>query len=173
MRNSCNSATRKQPDWKMPMTRYFSKEGMLLLFSCQVVSDSLQPHRLQHTRLLCSSLSPSLFKFMSTESAMLSNYLILCHPLLFLPSIFPSIRIFFNESGGLIAYSFASGGQNTGASASASSITVNIQGWSTNRQAYGKMLNITMRKIQLKPQWGNTSHKKLGWLLMKRKKKQV
>ena len=38
------------------------------------------------------------FKFMSAELVMPSNYLILCHPLLFLPSIFPSIRVFSNES---------------------------------------------------------------------------
>ena len=39
----------------------------------------------------------SLLKFMSTELVMLSNHLILCHPLLLLPSVFPSIRVFFNE----------------------------------------------------------------------------
>ena len=42
--------------------------------------------------------SQSLLKFMSIESVMSSNHLILCHPLLLLPSIFPSIRIFSNES---------------------------------------------------------------------------
>ena len=40
----------------------------------------------------------SLFKLMSIESVMLFNHLILCHPLLLLPSIFPSIRVFSNES---------------------------------------------------------------------------
>ena len=40
----------------------------------------------------------SLLKSMSIESVMLSHHLILCHPLLFLPSIFPSIRVFSNES---------------------------------------------------------------------------
>ena len=40
----------------------------------------------------------SLLKLMSIESVMLSKHLILCHPLLLLPSIFPSIRIFSNES---------------------------------------------------------------------------
>ena len=40
----------------------------------------------------------SLLKLMSTKSAMPSNHLILCHPLLLLPSIFPSIRVFSNES---------------------------------------------------------------------------
>ena len=42
--------------------------------------------------------SRSLLKFMSIESVMTSNHLILCHPLLLLPSIFPSIRGFSNES---------------------------------------------------------------------------
>ena len=41
--------------------------------------------------------SQSLFKRMSIESVMPSNHLILCHPLLLLPSIFPSIRVFSNE----------------------------------------------------------------------------
>ena len=44
-----------------------------------------------------STISQSLLKFMSIESVMLSNHLILCHPLLLLPSIFPSIRVFSNE----------------------------------------------------------------------------
>ena len=42
--------------------------------------------------------SQSLFKLMSIELVMLSNHLILCHPLLLLPSVFPSIRVFSNES---------------------------------------------------------------------------
>ena len=42
--------------------------------------------------------SQSLLKLMSIESGMPSNHLILCHPLLLLPSIFPSIRVFTNES---------------------------------------------------------------------------
>ena len=46
---------------------------------------------------LSFTISWSLFKFMSTESEMPSNHLILCHPLLLLPSIFPSIRVFSNE----------------------------------------------------------------------------
>ena len=62
-----------------------------------IVSNSLQPHGLQHARLPCPSLSPSLFKFMSIESVTPSNHLILCHLLLLLPSIFPSIRVFSNE----------------------------------------------------------------------------
>ena len=44
------------------------------------------------------TISQSLLKFMSVESVMLSDRLFLCHPLLLLPSIFPSIRVFSNES---------------------------------------------------------------------------
>ena len=63
------------------------------------MSDSLRPHGLQHTRLPCPSpISQGLPKLMSIEFVMPSNYLILCHPLLLLPSIFPSIRVFSNES---------------------------------------------------------------------------
>ena len=43
--------------------------------------------------------SQSLLKLTSIESVMLSNHLVLCHPLLLLPSIFPRIRVFSNESG--------------------------------------------------------------------------
>ena len=47
---------------------------------------------------MSSTISRSLLKLMSIELVMLSNHLILCCPLLFLPSIFPSIRVFSNES---------------------------------------------------------------------------
>ena len=47
---------------------------------------------------LSFTISRSLLKFMSIESVMPSNHLIPCHPLLLLPSIFPSIRVFSNES---------------------------------------------------------------------------
>ena len=47
---------------------------------------------------LSITTSQSLLKLMSIESVMPSNYLILCHPLLLLPSVFPSIRVFSNES---------------------------------------------------------------------------
>ena len=66
------------------------------------MSDSLQLHGLQHSRLPCPSPTPrvggSLLKLMSIESVMPSSHLTLCHPLLLLPSIFPSIGVFSNES---------------------------------------------------------------------------
>ena len=51
-----------------------------------------------HQASLSITNSRSLLKLMSTESVMSSNHLIICHPLLLLPPIFPSIRIFSNES---------------------------------------------------------------------------
>ena len=61
------------------------------------MSDSLQPHGLQHIRVPITN-SRNLIKFMSVELVMPSNHLILCRPLLLLSSIFPSIRVFSNES---------------------------------------------------------------------------
>ena len=68
----------------------------MLLFSCSVMSNSLRPPWMQHARL--PRPSQALLKLMSIESVMPSNHLVLCHPLLMLPSIFPSIRVFSNES---------------------------------------------------------------------------
>ena len=70
----------------------------LLLFGHQVVSDSLRPHELKYIRLPGPSLSLSLLKLMSIESVIPSNHLIICRPLLLLPSIFASIRVFSSES---------------------------------------------------------------------------
>ena len=60
--------------------------------------DSMQPYGLQYTRLSCQSPTPFFLKFMSIELVMPSSNLILCHPLLFLPLIFTSTRVFSNES---------------------------------------------------------------------------
>ena len=68
-------------------------------FSHSVVSDSLQPHEPQHARpSLSRGTALGLPKLMSIESVMPFSHLILCPPLLFLPPIFPSIKIFSNES---------------------------------------------------------------------------
>ena len=56
------------------------------------------PWTAAHQASLSITNSQSLLKLMSIESVMPSNHLILCHPLLLLPSIFPSIRVFSNES---------------------------------------------------------------------------
>ena len=74
-------------------------------FGCIVLVQSLShfwlfatPWTSAHQAPLSSTISWNLLKFMSKESVMVSNYLIRCHPLLLLPSFFPSIRVFFKES---------------------------------------------------------------------------
>ena len=76
--------------FKLPSVQFSSVQSLM--------SDSLRPHRLQHARLPCPSPTPRVYPLMSTESMTPCNYLILCRPLLLLPSIFPSIRVFYNES---------------------------------------------------------------------------
>ena len=66
-------------------------------FSCSVMSDSLWPHESQHTRPPCPSPTPGVHPLMSLKSVMPSSHLILCRPLLLLPPIPPSIRVFSNE----------------------------------------------------------------------------
>ena len=76
-----------------------------------------------HQASLSFTISWSLLRLMTIELVMSSNHLILCHSLLLLPSIFPSIRIFSNELAKI------SGGQSIGPSVSASVLPMNIQGW--------------------------------------------
>ena len=74
---------------------------MLLLFSpvLNYVLLFVTPWSVACQASLSFTISHSLLKFKSIESVMLSNHLILCQPLLLLPSIFPSIRVLSNESG--------------------------------------------------------------------------
>ena len=65
--------------------------------SRSVVSDSLRPRESQHARPPCPSPTPGVH-WGAIESVMPSSHLILCHPLLLLPPILPSIRVFSNES---------------------------------------------------------------------------
>ena len=67
-------------------------------FSHSVMSDSVFPWTAACQASLFITNSQSLLKLMSIESVVPSNHLILCHPLLLLPSVFPSIKIFSNES---------------------------------------------------------------------------
>ena len=71
---------------------------LFLLFIHSVMSDSATPWTIAHQASLSFTISQSLLKFMSVESVIPSNHLILCHPLLLLPLIFSSIRVFSNES---------------------------------------------------------------------------
>ena len=83
----------------------------------------MTPRTAARQTVLSFTISWGLFKLTSTESVMPSNHLILCHPSLFLASIFPSIRVFSNES------TLASSGQGIGVSTLASVLPMNIQGW--------------------------------------------
>ena len=65
-----------------------------MLFSCSVFAT---PWTSAHQASLSFTISQSLLNLMSIESVMLSNHLILCHPLLLLPSVFLSTRVFSNE----------------------------------------------------------------------------
>ena len=67
-------------------------------FSHSVMSDFATPWTAAHQTSLTITNSQSLLKLMSIELVMPSNHLILCHPLLLLPSIFPSVRVFSSES---------------------------------------------------------------------------
>ena len=95
----------------------------MLQMVCCSVSDSLRTHGLQDARLPCPSLSPGVCSNSFIESMIASNLFILCHSLLLLPSIFPSIRVFS------MSWLFTLGDQSIGASTSASVLSMNIQGW--------------------------------------------
>ena len=94
------------------------------LFSCSVVSNYLQPHGLQHARLPC----PSPFPGACSNSHPLSWW---CHPTISSSVIpFSSCLQSFSASGSFPrSQLFASGGQNTGVSASTSVLPMNIQDW--------------------------------------------
>ena len=110
-------------------------EHRKFLGGSQIVYLSQSVHSLSHVQLFATpwtaahhaslsiTNSRSLLKLMSIKSVMPSNYLILCHPLLFLSSILPSIGSF------PMSQFFASGGQSIGVSASASVLPVNFQDW--------------------------------------------
>ena len=113
--------------WCLMMLSIFSCIFWLFVFllwryvcielSRSAVSDSL------HQASLSFTISLRLLKLVSIESVMPYNHLILCCPLLLLPSILPGIRVFS------MSQLFTSGGQSTGALASASVLPMNIQGW--------------------------------------------
>ena len=81
--------------WSFSFSISLSKESVQ--FNLVTQSNSLQPHGRQHTRLSCTSPTPRACSN-SCPCVMTSNQLILCHPLLLLPSVLPIIRVFSNES---------------------------------------------------------------------------
>ena len=82
--------------WFMPINLKFIT--FVLVLSLSHVWLFVIPWTAARQALLYSSVSWRLLKFRSIESVMLGNHLILCRILLLLPSIFPSIRVFSNES---------------------------------------------------------------------------
>ena len=101
-----------------------------VMYGCESSSVQLLSHvwlfvtpGLQHTGSMAIANSRSLLKLMTIKLVIPSSLLILCCLLLLLPSIFPSITVF------LMSQFLASGGQNTGASALAPVLLMNIQDW--------------------------------------------
>ena len=95
---------------------------LLLLFSHEVLSDSLQPHNCSTPCFLCFTISWSLPKFMSIVMKMPSNHFLLHHPLLFLSSVSPRISLFQWVH-------LCSKWSKYWSSLSASVLPVNIQNW--------------------------------------------
>jgi len=97
---------------------------LLLLFSHSVVSDSLQPHGLQHARLPCPSPTPRACSNSNPSSQW-------CHPTISssVVSFFSCPQSFLASRSFLMCWLFASGGQSIGASASAPVLPMNIQDW--------------------------------------------
>ena len=124
--NSCSKRFR----WRLSMTHVwyniYDATFCYVIFCHFSVNNwclTLWPMDCSMPAALSSTVSWSLFKFMFIELAMLLNHLILCFSLLLLPSIFPRIRVF------PVSQLFTSGGQSIVASASASVLPMNIQGW--------------------------------------------
>ena len=96
---------------------------LLLLFSCQAMSYSSQPHRMQHTRLPCPSLSPRV----CANSCPLSQW---CHPIVSSFAAFSFCLHSFSASGSFpMSWLFTSGGHTIGISVSASVLPMNLQDW--------------------------------------------
>ena len=94
--------TKQFQSLKKNMARFSFRSAILASVSVSSVAQScltLRPCGLQHARLPCPSPTPrACSNSCSIESVMPSNHLIFCHPFLLLPSIFPRIRVFSNES---------------------------------------------------------------------------
>ena len=104
--------------WEAPVNYISSVQ-----FSCSVVSNSLQPHGLQHARLPCPSPTPKV----CSNSCQSGQW---CHPTISSSILFSSCLQSFPASGSfLMSQFFTSGGQSIGVSASAPVLPMNIQDW--------------------------------------------
>ena len=102
---------------------------------------------------------PEITQLMSIVSVMPSNHLILCRPLLLLPSIFSRIRIF------LLSQLFKSGGQSTGVSASTSVLPMNTQDWaSLGWTGWISLQSKGLSRIFSKPQFKSINSSALSFL---------
>ena len=121
-------------------------------FSCSVMYDSLQPHRLQHIRHPCPSSIPRVY----SNSCPLSLW---CHPAI-ASSVIPfssCLQSFPVSRSVQMSQFFSSGGQSTGVSASATICPVNIQDWfplgrtgwiSLQSEGLSRVFNTTVQKNQ-------------------------
>ena len=117
--NEVNELSMRMP-WR---GGWYSLSCCSLQFSCSVMSDSLRPHGLQHARLPCPSPTPGAY----SNSCPLSWW---CHPNISSVIPFSSCLQSFPATGSFqMSQLFASGGQSSGASASALVLSMNIQGW--------------------------------------------
>ena len=123
--------------------------GIYLQFSCSVVSDSLRSHELQHARPPCPSPTPGVHSDSCPLSQWCHPAISSCRPLLPLPPIPPSIRVFS------MSQLFAWGGQSTGVSASASFLPKKSQGWSSEWTGW-----ITLHSKGLSRVFSNTTVQK-------------
>ena len=143
-----------------------------LLSSLSRVQLFVTPWTVTQQASLSFTVSWSLLKLVSIGLVMPPNHLILCHPLLLLPSVLLSIRVF------LMSWLFTSGGQSIGASASASVLPMNIQDWfplgltgliCLQSKGLSRVFNTTVRKHQFfdtQPSLWSNSHI-CAWLLEK------
>ena len=109
--------------WDNYVTYFYYVPSFSVQFSLSVMSNSLQPHGLQHTRLPCPSATPRA----CSNSCSLRKW---CHPTISSSVVPFSCLQTFPASGSFpMSQFFTSGGQSIGVSASASVLPMNIQGW--------------------------------------------
>ena len=136
----------------LPQDTFLNQGSCNPQFSCSLVSDSLQPHEMQHARPLCPSPTPRVYP----NSYPLSWW---CHPTISFSVIpFSSCLQSFPASGSFqISQLFTSGGQIIGVSASASVLPINIQDWfplgwtgwsSLQSKGLSRIFNTTVQKHQ-------------------------
>ena len=112
--------------WGLCMSTHIIPLSVISIFSpfefqfSSVMSDSLRPRGLQHTRPPCPSSTPGVYSNSRPLAVLPSNHLIVCRTLLLPPVILPSIRVFSDKSA------LPSGGQSIGVSASTSVFPMNI-----------------------------------------------